>query len=155
MNEIARTQKSVDSYIQQEKNRGRIETRTVHRYRVNETIKQAWPEARSVIYLRRQREIKGESVLTESYYLSSLNKPAKDFFEGVRQHWGIENRLHYVKDVSLTEDASKIRSGNAPQILSLIRNLVINVIRLKGENNIKRTIRRNTGNLKLLKSLLE
>lgn len=58
-----------------------------------------------------------------------------------RGHWGIENRLHYVRDVSLGEDASHIRTGNAPQAMAAIRNLVLNVLRQAGVKNIAAGLR--------------
>jgi hypothetical protein len=43
----------------------------------------------------------------------------------VRQHWRVENQLHYVRDVTLGEDACRVRSGNAPEVLAGIRNVII------------------------------
>jgi predicted transposase YbfD/YdcC len=48
--------------------------------------------------------------------------------ELVRDHWGIENRLHYVRDVTFGEDASRVRSGSAPQIMAAFRNAVIHLL---------------------------
>lgn len=45
-----------------------------------------------------------------------------------RQHWGIENRLHYVRDVTLAEDACRVRKGSAPQVLAAVRNAVIHLL---------------------------
>ena len=59
----------------------------------------------------------------------------------VRQHWEIENRLHWVRDVSLGEDASRIRRGEAPQILSALRNLVLALLRSEGVQNIAAAFR--------------
>lgn len=95
----------------------------------------------ALLYVKRERTIKKRKAISHSYYLSSISTKAKEFAKGIRHHWGIENRLHYVKDVTLKEDESRIRSGNAPAILSLIRNLVINIARIKGENRIKKHIR--------------
>ena len=53
-----------------------------------------------------------------------------------RGHWGIENRSHYVRDVSMGEDASRIRSGAAPQIMAAIRNAAIGFLRCRGVFNI-------------------
>ena len=47
-----------------------------------------------------------------------------------RGHWGIENRLHYVRDVTMGEDACRVRSGSAPQVLAGIRNSVIALLRV-------------------------
>jgi len=54
----------------------------------------------------------------------------------VRGHWRIENRLHYVRDVTFGEDRSRIRSGNAPHIFAALRNLVIPLIHRSGSSDI-------------------
>ncbi|MFN6483435.1 MULTISPECIES: ISAs1 family transposase [unclassified Nostoc] len=54
-------------------------------------------------------------------YISSLICTAQEFAQGIRGHWGIENRLHWVKDVVLNEDRSTIHLGNAPANLSVLR----------------------------------
>ena len=58
-----------------------------------------------------------------------------------RGHWGIENRLHWVRDVVYGEDLSQVRSGSAPQLLAALRNLVIGVLRLSGVKNISAALR--------------
>jgi predicted transposase YbfD/YdcC len=52
-----------------------------------------------------------------------------------RNHWGIENRLHYVRDVTFEEDGSRIRTRNAPRVMASLRNLVISLLRLVGINS--------------------
>jgi hypothetical protein len=58
-----------------------------------------------------------------------------------RNHWSIENRLHYVRDVTFEEDASRIRSRNAPRVMAALRNLVISLLRLAGINSIPKALR--------------
>jgi hypothetical protein len=58
-----------------------------------------------------------------------------------RAHWGIENRLHYVKDVSLGEDACRVRTKSSPQILAGVRNAVVSLFRRDGGNNIAAALR--------------
>lgn len=153
--QIRKTGKLLNSCTRKEYNRGRNEKRTVKLYKASQAIKESWPGAKTIVYLRRERKTEREITITDSYYLSSLKANAREFLIGIRHHWGIENRLHYVKDVSFKEDGSKIRSGNAPGILSLIRNLVINIARLNGENRIKKFMRQCAGNINLINSLLE
>jgi hypothetical protein len=50
----------------------------------------------------------------------------------VRGHWGIENRLHWIRDVNLGEDASRIRTGQAPQVMAVFRNVAIGLLGLLG-----------------------
>ena len=59
-----------------------------------------------------------------------------------RGHWEIENRLHYVRDATLAEDASQVRKGSAPQVMAALRNVVINVLPSWGESNIASALRR-------------
>ena len=58
-----------------------------------------------------------------------------------RDHWSIENGLHWVRDATMREDASKVRSGSAPRALATMRNLVISVLRLAGATNIAKALR--------------
>ncbi|MFC3823839.1 ISAs1 family transposase, partial [Planomonospora venezuelensis] len=53
-----------------------------------------------------------------------------------RAHWVVENRLHWVRDVTFREDASQLRTGTAPRALASFRNLAINTFRLAGRANI-------------------
>ena len=53
-----------------------------------------------------------------------------------RGHWGIENRLHYVRDVSFEEDRSRLRTGQAPQVLAALRNLALTLIHRQGSCHI-------------------
>ena len=55
--------------------------------------------------------------------------------------WGIENRLHWVRDVIFGEDQSQVRKGSAPQLLAALRNLVIGMLRLSGVKNIAAALR--------------
>lgn len=66
---------------------------------------------------------------------------AKEFNLSIRNHWKIENSLHYVKDVTFKEDASKIISDNSPLNMSLIRNIAINILRKNGFSNMAQAIR--------------
>jgi len=59
----------------------------------------------------------------------------------VQGHWGIENRLHWVRDVTYDEDRSQIRTGNAPQVMATLRNTAISLLRLTGWDNIAAGLR--------------
>lgn len=156
MEQITKTVKSCGKTTSREKNKGRRETRKLLIYPASQYIKEKWPKANFVIFLeRKRRDKRGKQVSTKSYYLTSRCAKAEDFAQGIRYHWGIENRLHYVKDVSFREDASKIRTRNAPEIVSLIRNIVINAVRINSRNGIKKFMRMNTGNIKFIKAILE
>jgi predicted transposase YbfD/YdcC len=78
-----------------------------------------------------------------AYFISSLpaSTPAADFSKGIRGHWSIENSLHYCKDVTFKEDASKVRTKQAPENISVIRNMAINLFRGAGYTNMAQAIR--------------
>jgi hypothetical protein len=59
----------------------------------------------------------------------------------IRGHWGIDNRLHWVRDVSFEEDRSTVRTGTGPQVMAALRNLAITALRLAGFTNIAAGLR--------------
>jgi hypothetical protein len=63
-----------------------------------------------------------------------------------RGHWSIENRLHYVRDVTFGEDDSQVRTGNAPRNMAGLRNLAISALRTVGATNIAKALRHNARN---------
>ena len=80
----------------------------------------------------RTRIIKGVATTETAYAITSLPAnlaSAERLLALDRGHWGIENRLHYVRDVSMGEDASRVRVGSAPRLLSMFRSLVLLLIR--------------------------
>lgn len=76
-----------------------------------------------------------------AYYISSLTLAAEEFAIGIRAHWGIENRLHWVKDVVLQEDGSRIQQAYAPANFSIIRTIVINLFRRNGYASLTSAMR--------------
>lgn len=88
----------------------------------------------------------GESTFEVQYLITSVppsRAGAATLLGWLRGHWGIENRLHYVRDVTLGEDANRTRSGSAPQVLAALRNLAVSKLRLEAVTNIAAALRRN------------
>ncbi len=85
----------------------------------------------------------GQTTQFMRYFLTSLGPhvPARQLLRMVREHWHIENRLHYVRDVTLGEDASQVRSGAAPEALAALRNAILGVLRQHGYLNIAEALR--------------
>ncbi len=68
---------------------------------------------------------------------------ASELLRWVRGHWSIENGSHYVRDVTLGEDASRIRKGSGPEVMAALRNAAIGLLRSTGVTNIAEAVRRN------------
>jgi len=121
---------------------GRIETRDVWTTDQLDWLKQAgdWPGLRSVIVVQAQREVLGGSTSIERrYYITSRPAHAGDLAECVRGHWGIENRLHYVLDVSFSEDQARHRRGHSAENFARLRRIALNL--LQREKTRKRGIK--------------
>ncbi|MFE9643146.1 hypothetical protein ACFYO0_03095 [Streptomyces sp. NPDC006365] len=86
----------------------------------------------------------GRVSLERVYAVTSLavhQATAAELAERVRGHWAIENREHHVRDVTFGEDASRVRTGNAPRAMASLRNLAIGALRLAGRDNIAEGLR--------------
>jgi predicted transposase YbfD/YdcC len=102
-----------------------------------------WPGAQQVCKIERTVRRKGQVTCEIRYGITSLGPqvgPAR-LLRVWRGHWGIENRLHYVRDVTFGEDASPVRTGAAPQVLAVLRNLVLALLRNAGYANIAAALR--------------
>jgi hypothetical protein len=101
--------------------------------------------------------IGGESTVEVAYLITSVppgEAGAAGLLGWLRGHWGVENRLHYVRDVTMGEDANRTRTGSGPQALAALRNLAISKLRLDGVKNIAAGLRRNAARVRdLLVSL--
>lgn len=103
-----------------------------------------WPGAKQVCLLERVRRVKGEETTEGVCAITSLapeRASAARLLGLARGHWEIENRLHWVRDMSLGEDACRVRSGAAPQVLCGLRNTVLYVLRATGLVRIAEALR--------------
>ena len=94
--------------------------------------------------MERTRRRRGRETVERAYAITSLTPERADadrLLEIRRGHWGIENRLHWVRDVVFGEDQSQVRTGSAPQLLAALQNLVIGMLRLGGVRNIAAAFR--------------
>jgi predicted transposase YbfD/YdcC len=94
-------------------------------------LHQKWRGLAQGFELVRERIEKGKASVEVVYGITSL-KPhqadARRLLALIRDHWRIENCLHYVRDVTLGEDACRVRKGNAPQVLAALRNAVVHLL---------------------------
>jgi predicted transposase YbfD/YdcC len=142
-------------YIATERTRDRVTTRTVQVFHDLTGISHEWIGLKSLIKVERTGTRGGKPYHQVAYYISSLVRNAVDFAQGIRGHWGIENRLHWVKDVVFEEDRSSIRMGQAPANLSLLRAITLNVLRRSGYSSITSARRFLANDIDKILSLLE
>jgi len=96
-----------------------------------------WSKLKRIVQVHKNVE-KGKNRSTnQRFYISDLNnRNAKYYHQGIREHWGIENRLHWVKDVVHKEDKNRIRKDNGPINMSIFSSIAINIHRKNGNDSI-------------------
>jgi len=101
--------------------------------------KDDWEGLASIGMVQRERAQKGETQSETHYFLSSLPGKVRQFAKAVREHWGIENSLHWQLDISFDEDSSRIRKDRAPENLATVRHIALNM--LQQEKTLKRGVK--------------
>ncbi len=127
------------------KGHGRLEIRQIWTStEINDYVD--FPYCAQVVCIERYREeLKSGKIHTETVYgITSLSKNEADgdrILDLARGHWGIENKSHYVRDVTFDEDRSKVRTKSAPRMMATLRNFAISMLRLIGHSNIAKATR--------------
>ncbi|MEO3936698.1 ISAs1 family transposase [Dermatophilaceae bacterium Soc4.6] len=126
-------------------------TTTSHGRRTTRTIKAVaapagvgFVGAAQVAQIRRTVTRAGKKSVEVVYVITSADHhdaPPAVLAAWVRGHWGIEDRLHWVRDVSFDEDRSQVRTGHTPRVMATLRNTAISLLRLTGWNNIAQALR--------------
>jgi predicted transposase YbfD/YdcC len=125
-----------------ERGHGRTERRTVKITAVTRGL--AFPHAAQAIQIVRRRKLKRKWSTETCYAVTSLTATQASRAELatiIRSHWGIENRLHWVRDIDFDEDRSQVRTASGPHIMASLRNLAITILRLAGATNIAAALR--------------
>ncbi len=147
---------SESTYEQINKGHGRIEKRKISICQTLDGIR-SWPGLTTLIRVESERQVLRHheiEVKSETrYYISSLNATAKEFSERIRGHWGVENKVHYVRDVTQGEDRSRIRTTPLPQIFAIARNFTLNLYRDQMFKNMAQAERLCSFGLDTLKQL--
>lgn len=84
-----------------------------------------------MIRVERERRVGGTAAVEVSYFITSPDRERADaarLLDLIRSHWHIENRPHHVRDVSLGEDASRVRTGSSPAVLAALRNAAVHLL---------------------------
>lgn len=116
-----------------EKDHGRIEKRRC--WVVDEDATEwlerqdQWPGLTSIAAIQSERKIRGKTTTETRYFISSLEGNAEKIAKAAREHWSIENSLHYVLDVTFNEDNNRIRKDNAPENLVVLRRIALNMVK--------------------------
>ncbi|RMD70502.1 ISAs1 family transposase [Cyanobacterium sp. Dongsha4] len=120
-----------EKYETIEKNHGRIEKRRY--WLINSGTdfidREKWVGLKTIGIVESERKLLGQkATLERRYYLTSLDQGVEKFAQGIRSHWGIENKLHWCLDVGFREDESRIRKGQGSENMAVIRHIALNLL---------------------------
>jgi len=141
MQQTAAQRRPVGHWQEFEHSRGRQVERVLDLYPASSQAKTQWAGLAWFIHLVRRGSRQGQAYERSSYYICSYtNADAAMLAAAIRGHWGIENRVHWEKDVTLKEDKNGIRKGQAPENLSLLKNIALNIARKCSFHSMKDAI---------------
>lgn len=135
----------VDSHYERmvNKNHGRIEIRECWTITGQDSLQflrdyDRWRGLRTIAKVTSHRQVNGHTSTETRFYITSLPNDAARILKAVRSHWGVENSLHWVLDMAMGEDASRIRKDHAPVNMALLRRLAVTLLRQ--EKTLKRGV---------------
>ncbi|MBM0745604.1 ISAs1 family transposase (plasmid) [Phormidium sp. CLA17] len=142
-------------HLDAEQTRDRQTTRIAAVFPLPDGLKHLWSGAQQGVEVIRLGKRQGEPYYERRYYITSWSQQADALQARIRSHWGIENPLHWVKDVVLGEDQSSIAAKPAATLMAFIRNLVITLFRRAGHHSITAAIDRFSNDLNQLLPMLD
>ncbi|MFS0518901.1 ISAs1 family transposase [Nostoc sp. UIC 10607] len=140
--------KGIDVSINQrlEKGHHRIENRLVYTVPVSQLPGlhelDLWPGLTTVVMVVRSIQHWNKTTHEVQFYITSLLSDANKIGSAIREHWGIENSVHWTLDVTFGEDESRIRSLHSPQNFALLRRIALNA--LERETSFRRSLRQKS-----------
>jgi predicted transposase YbfD/YdcC len=114
-----------------DQNHGRLEWRRCWRGTEIQQIEthEHWPDLTAVVMIESERHINEHLSIEHRYYISSASGDATSFLPATREHWSIENSLHWVLDIAFREDDSRIRKGYGPENFATLRHMALNLLK--------------------------
>lgn len=152
---------NMDTHIEVDYVGGRIEKRTTYVCKDLTFIDESknWQDSKRVIMIESQRSFKSGLEKTTNqtrFYISSKEQDAEYFNKVTRNHWGIENQLHWFLDVVFNEDRQRVREGNAPENMAIMRKLALQtLLKHKGKKSMKTFRKKIAWNENLLIQVLQ
>ena len=148
------------SFEQQDYVGGRIEKRrtyvTQNLTYIDESLD--WRDSTSIIMVEGERKFKNgeqKDTFQTRFYISSAMGDAKYFGAAVRNHWSIENQLHWFLDIIFNEDRQRVREGNAPDNMAIMRKMALQILlQNKGSSSLKKVRKRAAWNDDFLLKML-
>ncbi len=151
--DLAKTTSPAEVYQEPaSKAHNRIERRQVELF-ISPHLTEAdkWALVKVVVKVERSRQVFETKTKTwkhideTSFYISTVTLSASEFCQAIRDHWGIENRNHYVRDVTMGEDKSRMRTN--PHIFAKLRSFALNILRKNKVENVSLALFENSLNL--------
>lgn len=88
-----------------------------------------WAQVKTIVMIRRERRLPDKTEIHIRYYIASLEAKANRFLKVIREHWGVENSVHWVLDMAFNEDQSRLHKDNGAENLAVIRHIALNLLR--------------------------
>lgn len=154
-------QTPLDYYEEHEKDHGRCSNWHVYVYDARQSVKASeWTNLARFIHVHKHTVYKEKGKIkishSDRYYISDYFQSSALFYhKGIREHWGIENQLHWVKDVIIGEDSNQIRHKQGAINRAVLSSMILNIHRKNGQKSISDAqITNNACNIKELFELL-
>jgi predicted transposase YbfD/YdcC len=136
----------MDSYETIDRGHGRIETRRYFTLTAVDKIPQSadWEKLNMVGMVQSERQVNDKTTQETRFYIASIGGDAQRFAWAVRNHWGIENGVHWCLDIAFREDESRVRDRQAANNLAVMRHIALNLLKkdttVKGGIKTKRLV---------------